>query len=429
MGDYFASAAVIFFFILLGGLFAASELALVSLRESQIASLETRGRRGALVAKLARDPNTFLGAVQIGVTVSGFTSAAFGATALSPALTPVLQSLGFNQGAAQSVAIVSLTLLIAYLSLVFGELAPKRIALQRAEGFSLLVAPLIAGLATLFKPLIWVVGKSSDLVVIVLGGDPKKRADTMSSDELLNIVETHEGLDEEHREILADVLESAEHSVESVMRPRSDVVTLRVAMTIEEARDFVAQHPYSRYPLVERSLDDCEAYIHIKDLMLAKDPAVPLLSLARPIPILPSLMSVLDAISRLRGAERHIALVVDEHGGTDGLITLEDLFEELVGEVFDEHDLPEISGVATDPGSWRLAGDTPLRKVSDIVDRELEDSDVVTLGGLVMARLGRLAKTGDQLFVEELLIEVVEVKGRRIQQVKITKTNPEQAAE
>lgn len=425
MGEYLASAALIFFFILLGGLFAASELALVSLRESQIAALETRGRRGALVARLARDPNTFLGAVQIGVTVSGFTSAAFGATALSPALTPLLETLGLGQTAAQSLAVVSLTLLIAYLSLVFGELAPKRIALQRAEGFSLLVAPLISGLAVLFKPLIWVVGKSSDLVVTLLGGDPKKRADAMSSDELLNIVETHEGLQEGHREMLADVLESAEHSVESVMRPRSDVITLKNSMSIDEARELVAEHPYSRYPLIERSLDDCESYIHMKDLMLATDTAAPLVSLARPIPILPSLMSVLDAISRLRAAGRHIALVVDEHGGTDGLITLEDLFEELVGEVFDEHDLPEFAGVSTGFDSWRLPGDTPLRKVSDILDHELQDSDVVTLGGLVMARLGRLAKIGDEVLVQTLKIEVVEVKGRRIQQVKLTKVDTE----
>ena len=383
MGDYLGSAAVIVFFILLGGLFAASELALVSLRESQVAALVTRGRRGALVAKLARDPNTFLGAVQIGVTVSGFTSAAFGATALSPALTPVLEAIGLGPAAAQSLAVVSLTLFIAYLSLVFGELAPKRIALQRAEGLSLIVAPLISGLAVLFKPLIWLLGKSSDLVVTLLGGDPKKRADAMSSDELLSIVETHQGLDEEHREMLADVLESAEHTVESVMRPRSDVVTLKTSMSISEAREFVSEHPYSRYPLVERSLDDCESYIHIKDLMLTKDSSAPLVLLARPIPIVPSIMSVLDAISRLRSAGRHVALVVDEHGGTDGLITLEDLFEELVGEVFDEHDLPKFSGSTSESG-WRLPGDIPLRKLSDLIEVDLADSEVVTLGGCLL---------------------------------------------
>ncbi len=421
MTDYISTAFLIAFFILLGGVFAASELALVSLRESQLAALERRGRRGRLVVKLARQPNTFLGAVQIGVTVSGFTSAAFGATALAPLLTPVLVDLGLEFVTASSIAIITLTLGIAYLSLVFGELAPKRIALQRAVGFSLLVAPLIAGIAVIFKPIIWLVGKSSDLVVILLGGDPKKRAEELSADELMSIVETHQGLSSHHREVLSDVLESAEHSLDTVMKPRSDVVTIKSTLKIAEAREYAKSHPYSRYPIITRDLDDCNSFVHVRDLMTSVKDAEQVSTLARPIPMLPNIMGVLPAIAQLRSAGRHIALVVDEHGGTDGLVTLEDLIEELVGEVYDEHDTPARLKSGHGEGIWRVSGHTPIRKVNELIGAEIENSTVVTIGGLVMTQLGRLAKVGDQTQIGEYLAEVKEINGRRIVSVEISR--------
>ena len=420
MTDYLSSITLIIFFILLGGVFAASELALVSLRDSQISALENRGRRGRMVARLAKQPNTFLGAVQIGVTLSGFISAAFGATTLAPALVPTLKDFGFESAAASSIAVVTLTLAIAYLSLVFGELAPKRIALQRPVGFSLLVAPLIAAIAILFKPIIWLVGKSSDLVVLLLGGDPKKRSEELSADELISIVETHQGLSSHHREVLADVLESAEHSLDTVMKPRSEVVVIRGELSIAEARDIAAQHPYSRYPLVTRNLDDCETFVHVRDLMMAKDGSVKVSELARPIPLLPNIMGVLPAIANLRSGGRHIALVVDEHGGTDGLVTLEDLIEELVGEVYDEHDVPTRAGLSKVGNKWRVPALTPIRKVNEVIDAKFDSDSVVTIGGLIMSTLGRLAKRGDQLALEGFLLEVTEVRGRRIVTVEIS---------
>ena len=420
MTDYLSSITLIIFFILLGGVFAASELALVSLRDSQISALENRGRRGRMVARLAKQPNTFLGAVQIGVTLSGFISAAFGATTLAPALVPTLKDCGFESAAASSNAVVTLTLAIAYLSLVFGELAPKRIALQRPVGFSLLVAPLIAAIAILFKPIIWLVGKSSDLVVLLLGGDPKKRSEELSADELISIVETHQGLSSHHREVLADVLESAEHSLDTVMKPRSEVVVIRGELSIAEARDIASQHPYSRYPLVTRNLDDCETFVHVRDLMMAKDGSVKVSELARPIPLLPNIMGVLPAIANLRSGGRHIALVVDEHGGTDGLVTLEDLIEELVGEVYDEHDVPTRARLSKVGNKWRVPALTPIRKVNEVIDAKFDSDSVVTIGGLIMSTLGRLAKRGDQLALEGFLLEVTEVRGRRIVTVEIS---------
>lgn len=420
MDSYLLSAGVVLFFIFLGGLFAASELALVSVRDSQLDAIEKKGFRGKTVAKLARDPNTFLGAVQIGVTLSGFFSAAFGAAALSPILYPLLSSLGLSQGTVELLALLSLTLLIAYLSLVFGELAPKRLAMQKPEALSLLVAPMISILAKVFKPVIWLVGRSSDIVVKLLGGDPSRKVDGPSSEELVSIVETHEEFTEEQREILADVIESARHSLETVMRPRGDVKTLNSDMTVKEALDQIREDVYSRYPLVDKNLDDCDSFVHIRDLLWAEDKNQKVTVHSRPIPVLPDIMGIFPAITQLKAEGKHIALVVDEYGGTDGLVTLEDLIEELIGEVYDEYDKEESETLfSQDSGQWQsIEGEMPLRRFVEQTGVELED-DSATLGGYVMKQLGQVPKVGDRVENDDVTLVVSKMDMRRVVEIRV----------
>jgi putative hemolysin len=407
--------SLVLFFIFLGGVFAASELALVSLRDSQLAGLEKKGRRGRLAASLAKDPNTFLGAVQIGVTVSGFFSAAFGATALAPVVIEPLRRLGLSDAAATVTAVITMTLVVAYLSLVFGELAPKRLALQRAEGFSLLVSPLIAGMARVFAPLIWLVGRSSDAVVTLLGGDPTKRAETMSNEELMSIVESHEGLDVGQREMLADVLDSAKHPIGWVMTPRPDVTTLPRGLTLDEAQKIVSDQPFSRYPLVTASLDDCESFVHVRDIMVRDAADRTLADIARPITIMPASMRVFAALTQLRHEGSHLALVVDEYGGADGLVTLEDLVEELIGEVFDEYDPVER---VTDSDEWNtrglISGDTTLHRFEELTGLTLPSGPYTTIAGYVMATVGDIPTVGDRISGDGLTLVVEEMDNRRI---------------
>lgn len=415
MDNLSISIALVLFFIALGGVFAASELALVSLRDSQLDGLEKRGRRGRIAVALAKDPNTFLGAVQIGVTVSGFFSAAFGATALAPVVESPLRALGLAPAAAAVIAVVTMTLIVAYLSLVFGELAPKRLALQRAEGFALAMSPVIAVMAKVFRPLIWVVGRSSDQVVRLLGGDPDKRAETLSNEELMSIVESHEGLDSAHREMLADVLDSARHPIGWVMRPRPDVVALTRSMTVAEAKKVVKDSPYSRYPLITTSLDDCNSFVHVRDIMTSERGQATVDTISRPIPILPSSMKVFGALTELREAGKHMALVVDEYGGADGLITLEDLVEELIGEVFDEHDTGDRT---SDSELWHegglLSGDTTVHRFHEISGVSLPPGPYSTLAGFVMAHVGDIPRVGDEVTVHGVRFEVMAMEGRRI---------------
>ena len=294
------------------------------------------------VASLARNPNTFLSAVQIGVTVAGFASAAYGATSIAPSVAPLLENLGVAAPLALTLATVLLTLVIAYLSLVLGELVPKRLAIQRNAQFAYAVAPVLDGFATVMRPVIWLLSVSTNAVVRLLGGDPHKAADELSEEELRDIVATHQSLPDDERRILDDVLSLRGRQVSEVMRPRPEVVALDGAATLAEAISQVRELPFSRYPVIDASLDDIVGFVHVRDLFeaAADDATREVLGLMRPVEYVPSTAGVLPTLTRMRAAGHQIAVVVDEYGGTDGIVTLEDLVEEVVAVSYTHLTLP-----------------------------------------------------------------------------------------
>lgn len=412
------SVGLVLLFVLIGGVFAGTELALVSLRESQIQQLVRSGRRGARVAKVARDPNRFLAAVQIGVTVAGFFSAAYGASSIAPALAPALMGLGLSEQAAGTVALIVLTLLVAYVSLVLGELVPKRIALQRATAVATLVGPPLDRFAALMRPVVWLLSVSTDAVVRLLGGDPRATGEAMTEEELRDIVTAHEGLEEDERRILADVLDAGDRSIGSVMRPRGDVTFLKAGMTVREAGRVVAEAPYSRYPVMGEDVDDVVGFLHVRDL-LGRGADRPIADLVREIATVPVTNRLLPTLSHLRTAGAHIAIVVDEYGGTDGIVTLEDLVEELVGDIHDEYDVPEAPLVSGEGELARIDGRMTLEDFEDLTGIELPRGQYETVGGFVVERLGRLAEAGDVVEVDERAVEVVEADDRRVLAVTV----------
>ncbi|MDQ0735001.1 hemolysin family protein [Arthrobacter agilis] len=419
-GELGLNIALVVVFVLIGGVFAATEMALVTLRDSQVNAIAQRGKRGEKVAALARNPNRFLSAVQIGVTVAGFASAAYGASSIAPSVAPLLVSLGLAEPAALTLATILLTLIVAYLSLVLGELAPKRLAIQRNAQFAYAVAPVLNGFAVLMRPVIWLLSVSTNAVVRLLGGDPHRTSEEMTEEELRDIVTSHEGLPEDERRILDDVLSLRDRQISEVMRPRPEVVALPSSDTVAEAIARINDLPFSRYPVVDQSIDDITGFAHVRDLYdaAAHDPGAPLSQVLRPIPYLPATARLLPTLTKLRARNTHIAVVVDEYGGTDGIVTLEDLVEEVVGEIFDEYDT-DAAPVRLADGGGVVDGRLNLQDFAETTGIELPRGTWDTVAGFVLDRLGRLAAPGDTVDVDGATLQVTSIDRRRIAELLV----------
>jgi len=409
-------------FILIGGLFVAAEISLISLREGQVRALSERGRRGARLARLMADPNRFLGAGQIGVTLAGFLSAAFGAATLAAPFGRWLEGLGLRPGAGQPVALVLITLVITYFSLVFGELAPKRMALQRSEGIAVVVAGPLDRIATLLRPVIWLLSASTDLVIRLFHGDPHTRGEAITQEELRDLVAAHESLTADERALIDDVFAAGQRQLSEVMIPRTEVEFLDGTLTVSRASRQVADSPHSRYPVVGRSHDDVTGFVHLRDLLSPSHPAgraATVADVAREVTQLPGSKNVLAALSEMRRGGHHLAIVVDEYGGTDGIVTLEDLIEELIGEIRDEYDAAADEPTVSATGEMELDGLLNLDDFAETTGLVLDDGPYETAAGYVLSRLGRLPRTGDAVQVAERRLEVIELDGRRIARLRL----------
>jgi putative hemolysin len=281
----------------------------------------------------------------------------------------------------------------------------------------------LGGFATVMRPVIWLLSVCTNALVRVLGGDPHKTADEMSEEEIRDIVSTHQGLPEDERRILDDVLSMRGRQISEVMRPRPEITGLAVGSSIAEAVEKVRDLPFSRYPVFEASIDDIVGFVHVRDLFDADDADRPLSAVMRALPYLPSTARVLPTLTRLRAENDQIAVVVDEYGGTDGIVTLEDLVEEVVGEIFDEYDtdsLPSAEGGLID-------GRLNLQDVEELTNLELPRGASDTIAGFVIERLGRLAVVGDTVQVPGATIRVMTVERRRIAWLRITASNESEA--
>ena len=421
--DTLFSIGLVLVFILVGGVFAGTEIALVSLRESQVNRLQHHSARGARVASVARDPNRFLAAVQIGVTVAGFFSAAYGASTLAPDFAPVLEGAGLSAGLAQTVSLIGLTLVIAYLSLVLGELVPKRFALQRSQSVALLVGPPLDRFATLMRPVVWLLSVSTNAVVRLLGGDPSAKSEEMTEEELRDIVVAHEGLSDDERRILGDVFDAADRPLSEVMRPRGEVTFMAGATPVSDALQIVRTSPYSRYPVTGEDFDDVTGVLHVRDLLDA-DPATAVADLTREVLHLPSTAHLLPSLSQMRRGGRHLAVVVDEYGGTDGIVTLEDLVEELVGDIRDEYDTVEPTRAPSPDGTYNIDAGITIEHFAEETGIELEDGPYETAAGYVISRLGRVAQIGDTVTVGDHDLIVTETEGNRLVRLQVNPTPP-----
>ena len=438
MSHIWANIALIALFILIGGVFAAAEMALVSLRDSQVRQLAAKGARGKKVARLAQNPNRFLSAIQICITFSGFLSASVGAATLSGDLAPVLGRLGLGPSVSSVLALVIVTVVISYFSIVLGELAAKRLAMQRAESFSLALAGFIDVVATLAKPLIWFLGASTNLVVRLLGGDPEAGREEVSEEELRQMVTQSTTLTDEERQIVDEVFASGERSLREVMVPRTEAEFLDGNIPAYKALRVLESATHSRFPVTGTSVDDIVGFLHIRDLMYLDptDRSTPIRQLARPVMSLPDTVKVLTALTSMRRESAHMAIVRDEYGGTAGIVTLEDLVEELVGEIHDEYDR-EAPQVISGTDQIEVEGLITLEQFQDLTGLILPEGPYDTLAGFWVAVRGDLPQQGDEILTvlyhqpgpdqpEEdqgvpVRMTVTEMDGRRAARIRIKK--------
>ena len=424
IGSLLGDLATVAGLILLGSLFVAAEIALISLRESQIRQLSTKGRRGAKVAHLAANPNRFLAAAQVGVTVCGFLSAALGAEKLGVYVIPRLTDLGLTDGAANVTSLVGVTLVIAYFSLVFGELVPKRLALYRTEEISMWTAGAIDLIAKLFRPVIWLLSRSTDFVVRLFGVDPKEQRSQMSEEELLDLVSGHAALTAEERDIVEEVFNASERQVHEVMVPRTEVDFMDASLTVGKAIALAVDRAHSRYPVVRGSTDEVIGFIHVRDLLDTSlvTAGGKIQELVRNIMFLPGTKGVLPALTEMRNQRQHLAIVLDEYGGTDGIVTLEDLVECLIGDIKDEYDTDEDDvSIEARTGDFEIDGLISLDDLRDQTGIDIPDGPYETASGFVMHFLGRIPVAHDVVGINGIRITVLTMEGKRAGQLAISR--------
>jgi putative hemolysin len=411
--------------ILIGGFFAAAEMALVSLREGQVRALGKRGKRGQRTARLAQDPNRFLSSVQIGVTLATLMSGAFGAALLASRFADVL-SYHMPKSVATPVALVAVTLAISFFTLVFGELAPKRLALQRAERVAYFAGPVVDRLAMLARPLVWLLSRSTNLVVGLLGGDPGAGRGVMTDEELRDLVAGHQALSADERHIVGEVFDAGKRQIREVLVPRTEVEFLPAIMPIGEAAGVAEQARYSRFPVYQESYDDVIGFVHARDLLdnRIEPDSRRVGEVCRPVKFLPISKMVLSALSEMRKDRAHLAIVVDEYGGTAGIVTLEDLVEELIGDIQDEYDEEASHPRQLHGGVLEVDGLLNLDEFAEQTGLELPEGPYETVAGYLLAALGHLPQDGESAEVGGRTLTVTQLDGRRISRLRVSPSRP-----
>jgi putative hemolysin len=415
---------VLFILILLNGFFAMSEIALVSARRARLQPLADRGDVAARMAvALGADPTRFLSTVQIGITSVAMLSGIVGEATLAPPLAERFAAWGVSAQAAGYLATGAVVALVTYLSIVVGELVPKRIGQIHAETVARFVSAPIRALSIASKPFVWLLMGSTQVLLRVLGVDDKRR-EPVTEEEIHAVL--HEGsssgaIEEEERRMVQNVFLLDDRSIGSLMTPRPEIACLEVDATPEEVVATMEEHPHSRYPVVKRDRQDVVGVVSARVLLLALMRGEPLdLEALSGVPLfLPESISGRDVLDRFREARTNMAFVVDEYGELQGLVTLHDVLEAIAGQF----DGPAEESVALqrEDGSWLLDGQLPMADLAQFVKLDWPDpkvdEDFETIGGLVLWRLGRLARTGDVVHWRGWKFEVIDMDAQRIDKI------------
>lgn len=411
--------------VLANGLFAGAEIAILSVRKTRVQERANTGHRGALAVQRLRDqPERFLATVQVGITVVSSTAAAFGGASIAVTLTPMLESVFGDH--AHEVAMVIVVVAISFLSLVLGELVPKSLALRYSEGYSSFVSRPLLWLSKIARPLIWILTSCSNLVLRLFGDRTSFTESRMSRDELQQLVEEAArsgSLDQKSSEIASRALDLADVAVSEVMVRREAMVAIAKHASAEEVQRLILEEGHSRMPVYDHDTDNLIGYVVARDLLAVvwEQGLVVIDDIIRPLFAVPLNAHINVVLREMQARRIQIAAVVDEHGGTAGMVTLEDLIEELIGDVVDEDELPDQT-IRTEPeGTALVAGWVPIRKVNRALGTALPISrESTTMAGLCMALALAIPSVGARFKAPDgTTIEVVDSSPRRVRMVRV----------
>lgn len=421
--------------IILNAFFAASEIAMISLNDARIKSLADKGdRKAARIEKLMDEPSRFLATIQIGITLAGFLASAFASETFADPLVRVLQEagIGWSAGVLKTISMVVITILLSYFTLVFGELVPKRVAMKKSQPIAYFAIGPLQFLSAITKPVVSLLSVSTNFMVRLFGMDPHEEDDEVTEEEIRLMVDIGEEkgtIHELERRMINNIFEFDNKTVGNIMTHRTDIVALPVEAGLEQVLHVVNTEKFSRIPVYEDNLDNIVGMFYPKDLFqfLSDESNRDNFSLRQIIrtPYFVATSKPTDQLFReMQRRKTHIAVIIDEYGGTAGLVTIEDLLEEIVGNIFDEYDEEEKEFEKIDDNTYLISGVADLDDVQELLGVELPVDDYETLSGFVIGQLGRIPGRKDKPSIEYegLIMKVEEVEEKRVSKVKVSKT-------
>ena len=426
--------------IALNAFFAASELALVSVNEAKLRRQADAGdAKAAKLLKIVEEPTGFLSTIQIGITLAGFLGSAFAAESFAGGLAHWLYySLSltfFSEGVWETIAVVLITIILSYFSLILGELVPKRVAMRNPEAFARKVCGVISGLAKVLKPVVWFLSVSTNGVLRMVGINPNENTEAVSEEDIMGLVDAVEEqgeIDNETKEMIENVFEFDDTLVSEIMVRRADMTVLYESDSPEEAVKTMLESGLSRFPVCGEDTDDIKGIVLAREYLFAlhQNPECRITDIVQKVKFVPESLPTNVLLRDMRQNKMHMAIVVDEYGQTAGLVTMEDLLETIVGNIYDETDAPEVpESEELEPNHWHIVGSMTVENAEKIVGVPLSDEESTydTVGGFVLSNLAYLPEDGEtpEFTYRNLLVKVLSVQEKRIELIEVFKSELE----
>ncbi|MDF2674227.1 MAG: hypothetical protein K0R09_2495 [Clostridiales bacterium] len=424
-GNVTLELLLILVLVLINAFFAASEMAIVSSNKTKLALLAEDGNEKAqLILKLLTEPSRFLSTIQIGITLAGFFASASAATSISDYFSVFLDK--FNIPGSNRISVIVITILIAYITLVFGELFPKRIALQKSEELSMLVIKPIIFISKITKPFVKLLTFSTNILVKIFGFSLENLEEKISEEEIRSMIEVGEEngvINEIEKNMIDGIFEFDDTLAKEIMTPRTSVFALDITTPVEELIDQVLEEQYSRIPVYENDIDNVIGVLYMKDLFvhLRNKDSMKIRDMLRPAYFVPETKNIDALFKELQHTNNHMAILIDEYGGFSGIATIEDLIEEIMGNIFDEYDEKDDGIKKIDSNTYIVDGLTSIDDINELLHLELPSDDFDTIGGFVITLLGSIPKEDENNIIEyeNIVFKIEKLTEKRIEKLKI----------